>query len=147
MMRTWKWIVISILAAVGVQAEVVWNDSFDGASLNANLSVSASAVGSVTQTGGQLQMNLSANSAWHRAKVVTLSGQNGEIQHYNGADLFDFTDHQVSVWFDLDQFVGTPGAGGNYNMFDSGIGELGGAANITTGASPFLTIQHAADFD
>jgi hypothetical protein len=147
MMKAWKWIVISLLAAVGVQAGVVWDDSFDGASLNANLSVSASAVGSVTQTGGQLQMFLSGNDAFQRAKVVTSSGQNGEMQHYNGADLYDFTDHQVSVRFEIASFLGTPADISNFNAFHVGIGELNASAGVATGVKIDLAKRNNAGSD
>ncbi len=112
----------------------IWDDSFDGGSLNANLSVNASADGSVTQTNGQLQMSISTTGGGQRAKVVTSSGQNGEVE-LGGADLYDFTDHQVSARFDIASFTGTPNTGGNFNVFHVGIGVLNNDGDVTTGVS------------
>jgi hypothetical protein len=123
---------LTLLAAGAVQADVVWNDSFDGASLNPNLSVNVSAQGSVTQTGGQLQMFVSDNGNVQRAMVATSNGQNGETQ-FNNAALYDFNDHQVSLRFDIASFTGSPSTGPNYNAFETGVGALNPSAGISEG--------------
>jgi hypothetical protein len=134
------------ISALGVQADAVWNERFNETSINDHLGINVSAYGAVTQTGGQFQMNITTNSSFQRAKVVMSKGQNGETE-FNGAALYDFTEHQVSARFDIASFTGSPSAGENYNVFHTGIGELNAFASVTNGVKIDLAKRNDGSSD
>jgi len=129
-----------VLAAGALQADGVWSNDFSEASLNANYTVfKAGAGAAVTQTGGQLVMNTAVVNGSAQAAVNTTTDQTGTVTIFNGANLYNFYNHQVKVRFDIASITGTSGTGrnvfylsigddtaGNYapqgNVLDNGIG-------------------------
>ena len=102
----------------------MWDDDFSGALINANMTQYAPAPSTITQTGGQLVLDTGSVGIGPRAQVRMLSDETGAITTFNGADLYDFYDHQVSARFDIASIAGTPaGAAAAFNVFYFVIGD------------------------
>ncbi|MEN8255695.1 MAG: hypothetical protein ABFR33_09520, partial [Verrucomicrobiota bacterium] len=86
----------------------MWDEDFSAGTLNTNWSVFAPSPSSVTQTGGQLIMDTGETTDTLLAAVYTLTNEAGTVTTYNGAQLYDFYDHQVSTRFDIASMTGTP---------------------------------------
>ena len=114
-------VVLFAMTGLMAQAGVAWNDTFDG-SLNANWTIYHNGSGSaVLQTGGQMVMDTGIKAGAAQAAVNTLTDQTGSTTTFNGADLYDFYSHQVSVRFDIASMTGV--ADGGRNVFYLSIGD------------------------
>ncbi|MEN8254444.1 MAG: hypothetical protein ABFR33_03135, partial [Verrucomicrobiota bacterium] len=102
----------------------MWDDDFSAGTLNTNWSVYAPSPSSVTQTGGQLIMDTGGTTDALLAAVYTLTDEAGTVTTYNGAQLYDFYDHQVSTRFDIASMAGTPDGPDQRNTFICRFGDV-----------------------
>jgi hypothetical protein len=119
---------IALLFSMGKSSAqvVAWDDSFDGASLNANLTqFTAGAGAGSSQSGGQLVMDVGVSNGSAQAAVNTTTDQTGTITTFNGEKLYNFYDHQVKARFDIASISGTNGGTGR-NVFYFSIGDDAG---------------------
>lgn len=105
---------------------VVWDDRFDGGSLNPNLTQNENGRGArSTQVGGTLEMDTGSTTASAQASVCTTINQAGTLTNYNGAALYNFYNHQVQARFDIASISGTS-AINSRNIFYFSIGDDAG---------------------
>jgi hypothetical protein len=94
---------IALLFSIGKSSAqvVVWDDSFDGPSINSNLTVVTGGSGAaVTQTGGQLIMDTGSTTNTGRAQIVTDKTSTGATTI--GSDLvFDYMANAVTATFNI----------------------------------------------
>jgi len=111
-----------LLAAGPLQAAVIWDDDFSGASLNTNFTQFRQGAGAgSTQADGQLVMDVGVTNTSAQAAVNTTTDQTGTITTFNGEKLYNFYDHQVKARFDIASISGVNGS--NRNTFYFSIGD------------------------
>lgn len=105
------------------QERVVWDERFEGASLNSNLTqyTNGSDAASIP-VGGILQMDTGSPTTSAQASVYTRTNQSGSLTTYNGAALYNFYQHPVQARFDIVSIFGTP-VGRSRTIFYFSIGE------------------------
>jgi len=124
---------ILLVAGISVQAATVWDDTFALATAmwdddfsgtpNANATPFVTGAASITQAGGQLILNTGETGDGAQAAVSMLVDETGAISMFNGANLYNFYDHKVSVRFDIADITGTPNGADNRNSFNFSIGD------------------------
>lgn len=104
----------------------MWDERFDGASLNPNLTQNENGRGArSTQVGGTLKMDTGSSAAGAQASVSTTINQAGTLTSYNGAALYNFYNHQVQARFDIASISGKSGTNSR-NIFYFSIGDDAG---------------------
>ena len=124
----------AIWETLGGQTNVIWDDSFDGASVSANWTAYTQGSGaSVIQSDGQLVMDvgIAVNSA--QAAVNTTTDQTGSLTTFGGEKLYNFYDHPVVARFDIASINGINGDGRNVFYFTIGD-DADGKFNPQSGA-------------
>ena len=116
----WRLTILSMLV-MAAQASVPWDDGFDGA-LNPNWTVYEH-VGTVAQTNSQMVLGVGTVDGSAQAAVNTLRDETGLITTFDGAELYNFYNHPVSVRFDIASIVGTPNGPNGRNVFYFSIGD------------------------
>lgn len=119
---------VAIGACVGllppvVQAGVVWDDGFDG-SPSPHWTIATVGDGaSVSQAAGQMLMDTAIPADSARAQASASTDSTGAITTFNGARLYNFYDHSVSVRFDIASIAGAPNGPNGRNIFYFSIGD------------------------
>jgi hypothetical protein len=114
-------IVTALLIASTTHAGALWDDAFDGASLNANLvQYTAGAGAGSVQARGKLVMDTGGVDGSRQAAVHTAAGPSDAMATSKGKKLYNFYDHPVTVRFDIASISGTPGG---RNLFYFSIGD------------------------
>ncbi len=111
----------SIRETLGGQTNIAWDDSFGSAALNAHWTVyTQGSSAAVSQTGGQLIMDVNSSNTSTQATLHTMLNQDGDSTVDSGAKLYDFYDHPVTVRFDIASISGDPGSKRNVFYFSIG---------------------------
>jgi arylsulfatase A len=102
-------------------ASLTWDESFDGASLNANWTPFTQGAGAAaSQVGGQLVLDSGVALSSAQAALNTTTNQDG-ASTFNGQPFYNFYQHPVSMRFDIASISGVNGGG--KNVFYCSIGE------------------------
>jgi len=122
----------TLSAVGGPVTSTVWDDSFATNVVNANWTQYVNGAGAaVTQSGGQMVLDSGIEDGTAEASVSTLTDQAGSVVEVDGAPLYDFYSHDVSVRFDIASITGAPNGADHRNTFYFSIGDDGAGQYFT----------------
>ena len=111
-----------LAAGLSVQAGVVWDVDFSEVPSSAATVVHAGDAAVLRPAG---QMVLDAGTVpGGTVGLHTSSDETGKVTTFNGAPLYDFYNHQVSLRFDIASIAGTPNGPDGRNVFYCFFGEV-----------------------